>query len=265
VAIEYRWAEGDNDRFPSFVADLVRRRVAVIVVAGSTPAGIVAKAATQTIPIVFQIGTDPVKVGLVASLARPGGNLTGVTTFGVELIAKRLSLVRKLVPAATTIAVLINPTNSTQTETETRDVQVAARALGLRVVILRASSPSEIESAFAALVGGGAGALVVSSETFFFSHRDQLVALAASYAVPTIYAYREFTTDGGLVNYGPDLHEPYHLLGSYAGRILKGEKPADLPVEQATKLELVINLKTAKALSLTIPETLLATADEVIQ
>ena len=265
VTIEYRWAEGDNDRLPVLAADLVRRQVAVIVAFASTPAAFAAKAATQTIPIVFQVGPDPVRNGLVASLARPGGNLTGATTINVELIAKTLSLIHELVPAASTIAVLVNPANPIQTETETRDVQVAARVLGLRAMMLRASSPGEIEPAFATLVAERAGALVVSGENLFRTQRDQLVALAARYAVPTIYQYPEFTTRGGLIRYGPNIQESFHTVGIYTGRILKGEKAADLPVQQSTRIELIINMKTAKALGLTIPETLLATADEVIQ
>jgi putative ABC transport system substrate-binding protein len=264
VGIEYRWIEGQNDRLPALAADLVRRQVAVIV-AASTPAALAAKAATQTIPIVFIVGTDPVGIGLVASLAHPDGNITGVTNLNVELFKKCFELMHSLMPPASMIAVLVNPANVAQTANERATVQDAARALGARVVILNASSPSEIESVFEVLIGQRAGALVVSGEIFFLNQRDQLVELAARHAVPTIYAYREFPVAGGLMSYGADFAEPYRLVGVYAGRILKGEKPANLPVQQATKVELVINLKTAKALGLNIPNTLIGRADEVIE
>ena len=265
VTAEYRWAEGANDRLPGLAADLVRHQVAIIVVMGSTPGVLAVRAATQSIPIVYVIGTDPVQGGLAASLARPGGNMTGVTTINVELIAKSVEMIHELVPTATTIALLVNPANPIQTETETRRVQDAAHALGLRVVILRASNASELDSAFVTLVGERAGALVVSGENFFTSQSDRLVALAAHYAVPTIYQYRVFTAAGGLMNYGPEGVGAYRIVGGYAGRILKGEKPGDLPVQQPTKYALAINLKTATALGLTIPPTLLAVADEVIE
>ena len=264
VGIEYRWIEGQNERLPALAADLVRRQVAVIV-AASTPAALAAKAATQTIPIAFIVGTDPVGIGLVASLAHPGGNITGVTNLNVELFKKCFELMHSLMPPASTIAVLVNPANVAQTATERATVQDAARALGARVVILNASSPSEIESVFEVLIGQRVGALVVSGEIFFLNQRDRLVELAARHAVPTIYAYREFPISGGLMSYGADFAEPYRLVGVYAGRILKGEKPANLPVQQATKVELVINLKTAKALGLNIPNTLIGRADEVIE
>ena len=264
VGIEYRWIEGQNDRLPALAADLVRRQVAVIV-AASTPAALAAKAATQTIPIVFIVGTDPVGIGLVASLAHPDGNITGVTNLNVELFKKCFELMHSLMPPASMIAVLVNPANVAQTANEKATVQDAARALGARVVILNASSPSEIESVFEVLIGQRVGALVVSGEIFFLNQRDQLVELAARHAVPTIYAYREFPVAGGLMSYGADFAEPYRLVGVYAGRILKGEKPANLPVQQATKVELVINLKTAKALGLNIPNTLIGRADEVIE
>jgi putative tryptophan/tyrosine transport system substrate-binding protein len=234
-----------------------------VVVAASTP--VAAKAATQSIPIVFAVGTDPVGVGLVASLAHPGGNITGVTNLNVELFKKCFELMYSLMSPAATIAVLVNPANSTQTATERATVQDAARALGARLAILNASSPSEIESAFEALASQRVGALVVSGEIFFLSQRNLLVELAARHAVPTIYAWREFPIAGGLMSYGADFNEPYRLLGVYAGRILKGEKPADLPVQQATKVELVINLKTAKTLGLNIPLPLLGRADLVIE
>jgi len=264
VGIEYRWSEGHNDRLPALAADLVRRQVTVIV-AASTPASQAAKAATQTIPIVFAVGTDPVGIGLIASLAHPGGNITGVTNLNVELFKKCFELMHSLMSPGSTIAVLVNPANIAQTATERATVQDAALALGARVVILNASSPSEIESAFEALVGQRIGALVVSGEIFFLTQRDRLVELAARHAVPTIYAFREFPVAGGLMSYGADFNEPYRLVGVYAGRILKGEKPADLPVQQVTKVELVINLKTAKTLGLAIPLPLLGRADLVIE
>ena len=265
VAIEYRWANGDNSRLPALAADLVRRRVSVIAALTSTPAALAAKAATETIPIVYEVGTDPVQVGLAASLAHPGGNLTGVTVIVVELMAKCLSVMHELVPAADTIAVLLNPENAVQTETETREVEAAARVLGLRVAIVHARRPDEIDRAFVMLLRERAGALMVSGEAFFSTQQRLIVTLAARHAVPTMYQYSEFVTNGGLVSYGPNPIPAHRLTGSYVGRVIKGEKPADLPVQQLTKIELVINLKTAKTLGLTIPETLLATADEVIQ
>jgi putative tryptophan/tyrosine transport system substrate-binding protein len=265
VAIEYRWAEGDNDRLPALAMDLVRRGVAVIVVGSSTPGALAAKAATQTIPIVFQIGTDPVKVGLVASLARPGGNSTGITIITVELLVKCLELMHDLMPPGTMIAALVNPANIPQAATERRLIEDTARVLGARVVILNASSPSEIEPVFATLVGERAGALVVTGETFFFTQRDRLVELAAHHAVPTIYPMREFVVAGGLMSYGVDLADAYRRVGVQTGRILKGEKAADLPVEQATKVELIVNLKTAKTLGITVPLPLLGRADEIIE
>ena len=264
VGIEYRWSEDHNDRLPTLAEDLVRREVAVIA-AASTPASLAAKAATQTIPIVFDIGTDPVGVGLVASLAHPGGNITGVTNLNVELFKKCFELMYSLMSPAATIAVLVNPANITQTATERATIQDAARALGARLVILEASSPSAIESAFEGLVTKRVDALVVSGEIFFLTQRDRLVELAARHAVPTIYAWREFPIAGGLMSYGADFKEPYRLLGEYVGRVLKGEKPADLPVQQVTKVDLVINLKTAKALGLAIPLPLLGRADQVIE
>jgi putative ABC transport system substrate-binding protein len=265
VAIEYRWANGDNAQLPALAADLVRRQVSVIAVLTSTPAALAAKSATRTIPIVYIVGTDPVQVGLARSLAHPGGNLTGVTVIVVELIAKCVSVMHELVPAADTIAVLLNPANAVQTASETREVEAAARVLGVRVVIVHASRPEEMEPAFVMLLREQAGALVVSGEGFFSTQRNRIVELAARHAVPTMCAYPKFVTNGGLVSYGPNPIPAERLTGSYVGRILKGEMPADLPVQRVTQLELTINLKTAKALGLTIPETLLATADEVIQ
>jgi putative tryptophan/tyrosine transport system substrate-binding protein len=264
VGIEYRWSEDHNDRLPALAEDLVRRQVTVIV-AASTPASLAAKAATQTIPIVFAVGTDPVGVGLVASLAHPGGNITGVTNLNVELFKKCFELMYGLMSPAVTIAVLINPANIAQAATERATVQDAAHALGARVLFLNASTAAEIESAFEVLVGQRVGTLVVSGEQFFLTQRNRLVELAAQHAIPTIYAFREFPIAGGLMSYGADFTEPYRLLGGYAGRILKGEKPTDLPVQQATKVELVINLKTAKTLGLNIPLPLLGRADLVIE
>jgi putative tryptophan/tyrosine transport system substrate-binding protein len=264
VGIEYRWSEDHNDRLPALAEDLVGRQVTVIVAAG-TPASQAAKAATQTIPIVFDIGTDPVGVGLVASLAHPGGNITGVTNLNVELFKKCIELMYSLMSPGATIAVLINPSNIAQAATERATVQDAAHALGAHLTIVNASSASEIESAFEVVVGQRIGALVVSGEAFFLTQRNRLVELAAQHAIPTIYAWREFPIAGGLMSYGADFAEPYRLAGVYAGRILKGEKPADLPVQQATKVELVINLKTAKTLGLAIPLPLLGRADLVIE
>jgi putative ABC transport system substrate-binding protein len=265
VAFEYRWAEGDNDRLPALAADLVRREVAVIVVGASTPGALAAKAATQTIPIVFFIGTDPVKVGLVTNLAHPDGNITGITVLNVDLIAKSFEIMHNLMPPDTTIAALVNPANIPQTATERVIVQDAARARDARVVILNASTPNEIESAFATLVSERVGALVVSGENFFLTQHDLMVELAARHAVPTIYPYREFVLAGGLMSYGTHFADAFRQIGVNTGRILKGEKPADLPVQQVTKIELAVNLKTAKTLGLTIPLPLLGRADEVIE
>jgi putative tryptophan/tyrosine transport system substrate-binding protein len=264
VMIEYRWAEGQYDRLPALVSDLVRRPVTVIV-ACPTNTALAAKAATTTIPIVFQIGANPVEIGLVTSLSRPGGNLTGVVNLNLDVAAKRLELLHELVPAATSIAFLANPTNRMYTENETKEVQSAARVLGLRLIILTASSESDIETAFATLVLDRADAVLVGADTLFLIYRDQLVAQAARHAVPVVYPYREFAHAGGLMSYGSNLIDAFRQVGLYTGRILSGEKPADLPVQQAVRLEMNLNLKTAKALGLTIPETLLATADEVIQ
>jgi putative ABC transport system substrate-binding protein len=265
VAIEYRWADGRNDRLSELAADLVRREVAVIVVGASTPGALAAKAATQTIPIIFFIGTDPVKVGLVPSLAHPGGNVTGVTALNVELIAKSLELTHSLMPPATTIGALINPSNAPQSATERWIVQDVGRTLDAHFLVLTASSPDEIEAAFRTLVSERAGALVVSGENFFLTQRDLLVGLAARHAVPTVYAYREFVLAGGLMSYGTHYVDAFRQVGVNTGRILKGAKPADLPVQQVTKIEMAVNLKTAKALGLTIPLPLLGRADEVIE
>ena len=263
VAIEYRYAEGRGDRLSALAADLVGRKVDVIVAAGG-PAPPAAKAASQTIPIVFIVGGDPVATGLVASLSRPGGNVTGVSWLAVELMSKRVELMSELVPQAKAIALLVNP-NSRQTERVVRDVQEGPRPNGVQLLIVKAGSESEIDAAFASIVQGPAGALVVQAEPFLNSRREQIVALAARHAVPAIYSLREYATGGGLISYGPSLTAVYRQAGIYTGRILKGAKPADLPVIQPTKFELVINLKTAKALGLTIPPSVLARADEVIE
>jgi putative ABC transport system substrate-binding protein len=265
LAIEYRWLEGRYDRIPTMLADLVERRVAVIAVANTTTAALAAKAATQTIPIVFTVGSDPVAVGLVLSLNRPGGNLTGVSLQQTTAAALRLELLHQLKPAERSIAFLVNRTNPSYAEAETREMQLAANVLSVDLMVLNASSTSEIETAFLTLVQRHAGALLIGGDIFFVSRTDQLVALAARHAVPAMYTYIEQTLAGGLIAYGARLAESQHLIGVYSGRILNGEKPTDLPVQLLTKVELVVNLKTAKALGLTFPPTLLGRADEVIE
>ena len=264
VTIEYRYAEGHYHRLPALAADLVDRKVDLIV-ATSPPTALAAKSATSTIPIVFRHGGDAVKDGLVSNLARPGGNLTGVSQLGdEEMTAKRLQLLSELVPRAGVIALLVNPNNSVA-ERVIQEVQQAARAKGLQLHVLKASSESEIDTAFASLVQVHADALVVAGDPFLTSRREQLVGLASRHAVPSIYAWREFAAAGGFISYGASLTSALRLVGAYAGKVLKGEKPADMPVQQASKFELVINLKTAEALGLAVPQTLLARADEVIE
>ena len=264
VTIEYRWADGQNERLPSLAADLVLRGVNVIAT-GGTPATLAAKAATTRIPIVFILSTDPVEAGLVASLNRPGGNLTGVTGLNVELAPKKLELLRELLPAVTVIAVLVNPTNPVAAERESRDLQTAARTLGLQLHVLHASTERDFDSVFASLIQLRARALVIGSDLFFTSRSKQLAALTVRYAVPSIYQFREFAAAGGLLSYGGSITDWGYQGGIHTGRILAGAKPADLPVQQATKVELFINFKSAKALGLEVPPTLLARADEVIE
>jgi putative ABC transport system substrate-binding protein len=265
VAVEYRWAENQRDRFPGLLADLVDREVTVIVAVTGTPPALAAKAATTTIPIVFVTGGDPVALGLVTSLNRPGGNLTGVSTLTVELGPKQLEVLRELVPTATIIALLVNPTNPTNAEALSRDLQAAARTLGLQLHVLHASTERDFDAVFASLPRLRAGALVIGSDPFFNSRRQQLVTLASRHAMPTMYPFREYVTVGGLISYGNSFMDAHRRVGVYTGSLLKGQKPADLPVEQSVKAELVINLKTAKALGLDVPATLVARADEVIE
>ena len=263
VAIEYRFAHGQNDRLPALAADLVDRRMAGMVTAG-TPATLAAKAATATIPIVFNIGVDPVQFGLAASLSRPGGNLTGVVNLSADLAAKKLEILHELLPDAAVVAMLVNPANPI-VEPELRAAQDAARSLGVQLHILRASTAGEIDAAFASLVKLRARALVVGDDSYFVNQRAQIMALAARHAVPTISGWREFPAAGGLMSYGSDLADAYRQVGLYAGKILKGIRPADLPVQQVVKIEMVVNLKTAKTLGITFPLPLIGRADEVIE
>jgi putative tryptophan/tyrosine transport system substrate-binding protein len=266
VEIDYRWAEGQNDRLPALAAQLVQRRVAVIVAAGGTPSAVVAKAATSMIPIVFGVAVDPVKVGLVASLNRPGGNLTGVTNLNVEVGPKRLELLRELLPSVTVIAVLVNPASPAIAEPYARGLRAAPRTLGLQLHVLHASTERDFDTVFATLVIQlRAGALNIGPDVFFNARSEQLAALTVRHAVPAISQFRAFAAAGGLMSYGSDETEYYRLVGVYAARILKGERPADLPIQQSTKVELIINLKTATALGITIPLPLLGRADEVIE
>jgi putative ABC transport system substrate-binding protein len=265
VAIEYRWAENQIDRLPALAADLVRRQVGVIATSGGPASAFAAKTATTMIPIVFAINEDPVQLGLVASLARPGGNLTGINFFNAELVAKRLEFLRELVPGATRVAVLVNPANETTMKSTLRDVEPAARTFGLQLKTLNASTSGEINAAFATFARERADALFVGGDAFFFIRRVQLVTLASRHGVPATYSSRDFTEAGGLMSYGTNLGDAFRQAGVYTGRILKGAKPADLPVVQSTKFELVINHETARSLGLEVPPSLLATADEVIE
>jgi putative ABC transport system substrate-binding protein len=265
VTIVFRWAENQFDRLPVLAAELVRRRVAVIATSGGPAVAFAAKAATTTIPIVFTVGEDPVRLGLVASLARPDGNLTGINFLVGELTTKRLELLRELVPAATRVALLVNPTQATNTESTLRDVASDARAMGLQIQVLNASTSREIDAAFATIVRERPDALFVGNDAFFNARRVQLALLAGRHGVPAIYSDRELAEAGGLMTYGSNIVNTYRQVGVYAGRILKGAKPADLPVVQSTKFELVINAQTARMLGLTMPDKLLATADEVIE
>ena len=264
VAIEYRWAEGQYNRLPALAAELVSHQVTVITATGGEPSALAAKAATATIPIIFTVGGDPVAAGLVASLNRPGGNLTGMTIMALQMGPKRLELLRQLLPNATAMTMLINPTFPT-TLAEARELQDAARSLGLQINVQNASTESQIDTAFTTIVQQRASALIVAGDPFLLGQRDQLVRLAARHAIPTMYFLREFVEAGGLMSYGPNIANEYRQAGVYTGRVLKGEKPADLPVMQPTKFDLVINLKTTKALGLTMPQNLLVAADEVIE
>jgi putative ABC transport system substrate-binding protein len=265
VIIAYRWAENQFDRLPELAAELVQRRVAVIVASGPPAAAFAAKAATATIPIVFLAAEDPVRLGLVTSLARPDGNLTGINFLNVELVAKQLELLRELVPRAARVAVFVNSANPTSTEATLRDAEPAARAMGLQIQVLRATTSPEIDEAFATFARERPDALFVNQDAFFASRRVQLVQLVTHHRIPAIYTGREYPEIGGLMSYGTSIMDAYRQIGVYAGRILKGAKPADLPVVQATKFELVINVQTARMLGLTVPPSLLARADEVIE
>jgi len=265
VAIEFRWANGQNDRLPGLAADLVRRQVTVIVAPGSTPAALAAKAATTTIPIVFQVGIDPIAAGLVTSLARPGGNVTGVTNINTELVSKRLELLRELVPKATVVALLVNPTSPEITEAVSKELQSTTRTLGLQLHILNASNDRDFDTVFTTLAQLRVGALVIAPDAFFISRNEQLGILTSRHGVPAITQFREFAAAGGLMSYGGSFSEPTRQVGIYTGRILKGEKPVNLPVQQPIKVELVINLKTARALGVTVPQSVLNRADEVIE
>jgi putative ABC transport system substrate-binding protein len=265
VTIDYRWADGQLDRLPALADELARRQVATIVATGGAHSALAAKAVTTTIPIVFVVGEDPVRLGLVASLARPGGNMTGINFFVYELAAKRLALLRELVPAATRVTVLVNPANAAQTEATLKDVEMAARAIGLQIEIVNASTSREIDGAFAALARDRADALFVLPDPFFIMRRFQIVQLAARHAIPATYPVRDFAEPGGLMSYGTNTVDAWGQAGVYTGRILKGAKPADLPVVQSSKFELVINAQTARMLGITVPPSLLAIADEVIE
>jgi len=264
VAIEFRWAEGQHNRLPALAADLVARQVAVIVAPGGAPGALAAKSATTTIPIIFEMGADPVAIGLVGNLNRPGGNLTGVSSLNVQVTPKRLEILHEVVPAATEIAVLVNPTSPT-TDSQLKNLQAAARALGLQLHVLHASTERDFDAAFVTLLQLRAGGLVVASDGFFATHSEQLAALAVRHAVPAIHQSRDFAIAGGLMSYAGSFMESHRQAGVYTGRILKGEKPANLPVVQSTKVELIINLKTARALGITVPLPLSGRANEVIE
>jgi putative tryptophan/tyrosine transport system substrate-binding protein len=264
VRIEYRWAQGQYDRLAGLASNLIGQQVAVIATAGNTPSARAAKAATTTIPVVFVVGDDPIEVGLVESLSHPGGNLTGVTVLFGKLMQKRIELLREMIPTAPTIFMLANPSNPSSQQT-IKDAQEAARAIGRQLVVQSASTEDELDATFDRLAQQHASALLVDTDPFFTVRCDQLIALAARYALPAIYPYRDFVMNGGLISYGGDLRAGYRLAGSYIGRILKGEKPSDLPVQQSTKIEMVLNLKTAKTLGLAVPQSLLVAADEVIE
>jgi putative ABC transport system substrate-binding protein len=265
VRIEYRFAHNQNGRLPELATDLVQRQVTVIVSMAGTPGALAAKSATKVIPIVFQAGVDPVAAGLVASLSRPEGNLTGVSQLLSSTFGKQIELLHELIPKAGTIALLINPTNQLHSKPLLKDLEAGARTLGLQLQFVRASAPDDFDKAYANLLELQVGGLVIGPDIFFLAHRDQLVELAARHSVPAIYPWREGATAGGLMSYGSSQTETYRQVGIYTGRILKGEKPADLPVQQSTKVEFIINLKTAKALGLTVPNTLIGRADEIIE
>jgi putative ABC transport system substrate-binding protein len=265
VSIEYRWAESQSDRLPGLVADLVRRQVAVIVVLGNTPSALAAKSASGMIPVVFRVAVDPVEAGLVASLNRPSGNVTGISTLGAEAGQKQLEILHGLAPKAGVVGLLINPTNAVLSEIQTRDLKQAAQSLGLSLPVLTASSDPELDAAFAKLTELQAKALIIGADAFLNSRSEALAALAIRYQVPAIAPYREFPFAGGLISYGDNIAEASRLAGIYTGRILKGEKPGDLPVQEVTKVEMVLNLKTAKTFGIEVPAAILATADEVIE
>jgi putative ABC transport system substrate-binding protein len=265
IEIEYRWADGHNERLPQLAADLVSHAVTVIAAVGGPTSALAAKAATTAIPIVFQVGIDPVALGLVASLARPGGNITGITSLNVDVGSKRLELLHGLVPEAKVVVLLVNPTNPANAANDAKDAQKAASNLGLRLHVLEATSDQDFENIFATLLQMRAGGLLLGTDVLFTSHKEKLIAFTLGNSVPSISPYREYARAGGLMSYGGDILNSWRLAGAYTGRVLKGERPADLPVQQATKVELVVNLNTAKTLGLTVPQTLLVAADEVIE
>jgi ABC-type uncharacterized transport system substrate-binding protein len=265
LSIEYRWAQGRNEQLPSMAADLVRDQVKVIIAPGSTPAALAAQAATKTIPIVFEIASDPVELGLVSGLNKPGGNVTGVTTLNLEIGPKRLELLHNVIPNASVIGLLINPTNPRLAEQNIKSLQSAGRTFGLELHVLRASTEDQFSTAFEELKKIKAGGLVIAADPFFSSHVKQLAALSIRYAIPSVYQFREFAAAGGLLSYGTSFTKSFRTVGNYAGRILKGEKPADLPVQQAAAVELIINQRTAEALGVSMPQALISRADEVIE